>query len=134
MRVIVASANIFRRELTSFVLDEAGYHVGEACDLAALLASISAEAPIAIVLDAQLEQLPFQARERVRRQTRVPILWLASPAVARPLLSGDELLSDALAWPYEPDDLRTRLARLLGQSAVEATVSPEHTRSIGGPE
>lgn len=134
MRILVASGNIFRRELTSYEIGEAGYAVAEASDLPGLLEALSAGAPLAIVIDALLGGAePGPTLQAVRGRSQAPILWMAEPALARQLLLVDARPADALAWPYQPDELRTRLTLLIGRAAAERA-APARVRSVGSAE
>lgn len=113
MLIIVASANIFRRELTSYVLGEAGYRVSEARDRATLLASLSRSGPLLAVIDAQIDGgAPAGLLADIRRRSQVPLLWIAEPDAARSLLMGDEEPAAAIPWPYHPDDLLAQIGAL----------------------
>jgi DNA-binding response OmpR family regulator len=129
MYVVVASANIFRRELTSFVLGEAGYLVAEANSLHALLDQIGRREPSAIVVDAQIDGEPAAVRAAVRARSAAPILWLADPEQARPLLGDGR--SAALGWPYLPDELRACVGLLVREPHLGQLGC---TRAVGGAE
>lgn len=120
MRIIVASANIFRRELTSYVLYEAGYAVAEAHSLDALVAMLGHTAPQAIVLDEQLHERLDEACRAIRARTAAPILWLAT--APHPAADGE-----TLPWPYTSADLRARLAQLIEDDAPP----PDCSRALG---
>lgn len=109
--IIVASTNIFRRELASYLLAEAGYRVGEARDLPALLTLSEATEVRAVVVDVQLEAVELPAiRHAIRGVSAVPILWLIEPDQAATIApAGSELA----ASPYAPGELVARLERLL---------------------
>lgn len=120
MQIIVASSNIFRRELSVFVLTEAGYHLAEARDGAALLALVGEASPEILIVDVLLARGdPAELQRRIRELSRAPILWLthnAADAAALPNTHQD----DRLLWPYSPDDLLRRIARLIAPSAAPA--------------
>lgn len=135
MRILVASSNIFRRELTSYQLGEAGYAVDEAVDLAALLRSFDVQPAQMIVLDVQLGgDAPGALLDAVRLRSRSPILWIADPTLARPLLMLDLRPADALAWPFTGAELLVRVALLLGRAAADLARDSEQSRSLGAPE
>jgi CheY-like chemotaxis protein len=116
MLIIVASGNIFRRELTSYILSEAGYRVSEVTDIPALLATLGTSAPLALIVDAQLQgEGPGAALPIARQWSDIPLLWIAAPGQA-PLPAANGRRSDSLAWPYRPESLLERLAALLGHA------------------
>lgn len=134
MRITVASSNIFRRELTCYTLAEAGYAVDEAAHLPGLLERLAAAPPLAIVLDAQLGPEPGHALEAVRLRCQAPILWIADPPLARPLLMLDSRPADAVAWPYAAGELLERVTLLIGRAAADLYVDAERARYAGSSE
>lgn len=135
MRILVASSNIFRRELTGFTLAEAGFAVAEASDLAGLLAALDGEPPLVLVLDPQIGgDAPGALLDAVRLRVRAPVLWIASDALARPLLMLDPRPADALDWPYSGDELLARVALLIGRAEADLARGPGRSRSLGASE
>lgn len=134
MRITVGSSNIFRRELTSFTLTEAGYAVAETSDLPALLESLADTPPLVIVVDAQLGREAGRVLEAVRLRSQAPILWIAEAALARSLVLVDARPADALPWPYPADELLARVALLLGRATAELYSDGERARYAGSSE
>jgi DNA-binding response OmpR family regulator len=134
MRITVASSNIFRRELTCYMLAEAGYAVDETLHLPGLLESLAAGPPLAIVVDTQLGCEPGHALEAVRLRSQAPILWIAEPPLARPLLMLDKRPADAIAWPYDAAELIERVVLLIGRAAADLHVDAERARYAGSSE
>ncbi|MFV9505046.1 MAG: hypothetical protein AB4911_10835 [Oscillochloridaceae bacterium umkhey_bin13] len=124
MHIVVASANIFRRELSSYILSEAGYTLSEASSIASLMTNLRSHNVALLVLDTQLERDPGLLIGAVRRLSVAPILWLGDHGLLRPLISADSQPSAALGWPYRADELTQQAAALLGRSA--ALVSYPH--------
>jgi len=109
MHIVVASSNIFRRELSGYVLSEAGHQVSEAKDVAALLALLGAASPDIVVADVVLAHGDTGALQRqIGELCAAPILWLAHVIGGAPSPGGAEWLG----WPYHPQELLLRVARI----------------------
>lgn len=129
MQIVVASSNIFRRELSSYILSEAGYTIGEARNVEALLSMLRAGSPQLLIIDSQIDGAePAHVLRALRHLTAAPILWLAEPGRARPLLMVDSRPGDFITWPYRSDELTHTVAGLLGRSvtALSEAQTPEH--------
>lgn len=134
MLIVVASGNIFRRELTSYILSEAGYAVSEARDVPSLLATLGDSAPQAMIVDAQIQgDSPAAALPAIRQRSDVPLLWLAAPEQAPPA-AADRRPSDQLAWPYRPESLLERLAALLARAEAAVLEGAGRERQAGSAE
>lgn len=125
MHIVVASANIFRRELSSYVLSEAGYTLSEVTSITSLMHSLRNHKLALIVLDTQLEPDPALLYGAVRRLSSAPILWLGDHGLIWSLISADSQPSAALAWPYRADELTQQVATLLGRSTALLAYSNE---------
>jgi DNA-binding response OmpR family regulator len=126
--IIVASANIFRRELTSYLLADAGYSVREARSLAELSALLALDSPRALVVDTQLDGAqPLALALLVRELSEAPILWMADPDTLGPRLDAPSP-HELTAWPFRSNQFLERLATLLQQAEQLRT----HERSVGG--
>lgn len=135
MQVTIASGNIFRRELTSYVLGDAGYTVAESVTIDGLLACLALAAPDVLVLDVQLAVAePGGMIRAIRQRTRAPILWIGGPAETRALIVGDERPADALTWPFHAAELLSRVALLLGRCEAGLATDEGLERSVGGHE
>lgn len=131
MQIVVASGNIFRRELSIFVLSEAGYKVGEAHDAAALLELLAGAQPLLLVVDALLGRANLgELYRQVRERSQAPLLWIASDATDAPALP-DSPRDDWVIWPYNPDDLLRRIASLI-ESAASDLISPPTRQTYAG--
>ncbi|PDW04809.1 response regulator [Candidatus Viridilinea mediisalina] len=116
MQIIVASANVFRRDLSSSILNEAGYTVAEARTAAGLFTYLHDALPALIVLDYQLDDTePSRLLRLLRQQTNVPLVWVTEQIQSMRLIASDQGRSAVLAWPYQTEQLLTVVAMLLGQ-------------------
>jgi DNA-binding response OmpR family regulator len=109
MNIIVASSNIFRRELSCFILSEEGYTVHEASESAALLQYLDTVQPDLVLLDTRLGGMRYEDAVRYIRQhnTSVPVMILtASSSFFDTTSVASNAIGDALlTWPYQADDL-----------------------------
>ncbi|NTU80819.1 MAG: hypothetical protein HGA45_15810 [Chloroflexales bacterium] len=135
IHIIVASSNIFRRELSSFILSEAGFAVQETRTIESLLNLLRADAPSLILLDAQIEGAdPGATLRAVRLLSSAPIIWIAEAPQARALLLVDERPADAISWPYRADDLTGAVSALLGRASVALADPTGRERYAGSAE
>ncbi len=114
MPIIVASSNVFRRELSSYLLIEAGYTVYEASDSVALAQYLDDVEPELVILDHWLngttEADPVQ---QVRQCCGAPILALTTRAIdSAGTVPFATPTDDLLIWPYQSDELLSRVASL----------------------
>lgn len=114
--ILVASANIFRRELILFQLGEAGYRVQEAHDAAMLQHMLHSVQPAILILDASLPNIE-QALRQHRTRSRQPALILitcdtANPSPPRQLQSWGSYTA-SLPWPHEQHDLLQTVRHML---------------------
>ncbi len=102
VRILVASDNIFRRELLCFQLDEAGYRVYEACDAADAQDIINTVPIHILILDTHLahSEIVLAAARRASSTPAVIVITDASPTLPlrMPLPTHD---CSTLTWPYE---------------------------------
>jgi DNA-binding response OmpR family regulator len=121
MDIIVASNNLFRRELSSYVLSEASYQVHEASTTSNLLEVLHEQPAALILLDSGLDQALSLLIDRIRELSNAPILWLHNK-------SGDHETAVALAedgalhWPYNPNELVRRVHGLISGTDQERVV------------
>lgn len=114
MHIIVASSNVFYRELSSFILSEAGYAVHECHDAEAILRCITQFEPDMVLLDARLaETSSSEVMGCLRQHTGVPIMLIISAASKGTLQALAAWGDDQVAWPYQPEDLLDHVQALL---------------------
>lgn len=114
MHIIVASSNVFYRELSSFILSEAGYAVHECHDAEAILHCIAQFEPDMVLLDVRLiESSSSELMYRIRQHTSVPIMLIINAASKRMLQALASWSDDQVAWPYQPEDLLAHVYSLL---------------------
>lgn len=124
MCIIVASDNLFRRELSSYLLAEAHYEVREACTSSDLLETLGLEEAHLLLIDHALAEAQNDLAHRVRALTNAPILWLANRAHVSQT-STTSANEDTICWPYSPPELVKRVEELLsrfGQDDQERVV------------
>jgi DNA-binding response OmpR family regulator len=105
MLIIVASKNIFRRELTSYTLIEAGHDVREIVEVDQIASVVGREQPAAIVADASMAD-PEPLLHMVRQHSAAPLLWMERSAAAH------SAALTCLDWPYRPDELLAAIVHL----------------------
>jgi DNA-binding response OmpR family regulator len=133
MNIIVASSNIFRRELSCFILSEEGYTVHEASDSAALLQYFETTQPDLIVLDTRLGGMSYEDAVRYMRQrnTSVPIMILtASSSLLDANISGCTMGDALLTWPYQADDLVSHVHSLVRRYTATTRAPTMATASL----
>lgn len=125
MEIIVASNNLFRRELSSFILSEAGYIVHEVSDSRTLLHCLNCVQADLIVLDAHLSEANNgEVAQYIRQhEEAVPIMILRSvPARPEKTIARIAYGDDHLDWPYQAEDLLTHVRALLRRAQQAAPV------------
>ncbi len=124
MDIIVASSNVFHRELSSFILSEAGYTVHECSDGDGFLRCVTRVQPDMVLLDARISGAnSLDLAREVRRQSHVPIMFLTNGVYSVPLPSLRACADDHVVWPYEPENLLAQVHALLYRSG-EVTPAP----------
>lgn len=114
MDIIVASSNVFHRELSSFILSEAGYTVHECSDGTAVLRCIAQIQPDMVLLDARISGAnSLELARQVRQISGVPIMFLTNGSYSVPLPLLKTWADDHLVWPYDPDRLLMQVEALL---------------------
>lgn len=125
MEIIVASNNLFRRELSSFILSEAGYTVHEVSDSKTLLHCLNRIQPALIVLDARLGEANNGEVARYIRQQEDSILIMVLRSTSTSFDKTTTLTmygDDQLDWPYQAEDLLLHVQSLLGRGTQPAHV------------
>jgi DNA-binding response OmpR family regulator len=133
MLIVVASANIFRREFSSYILGEAGYEICEARSAEDLMRALRANLPALILIDLQLESADSGVTLRaVRLLSDAPVLWIADPLHHRHL--GVRPAADVITWPFRGDDLSAAVAGLLGRVSSDPAEIKLRERYAGSAE
>ena len=112
MGIIVASSNLFRLELSAYLLTEAGYTVHEVHSADALLHAIEGGSPSLIVLDSRLDNTGARSLlGALLQRASAPVLVLGGlqPTELQTLRDRG---GDAIGWPYQNDDLVARAQAL----------------------
>ncbi len=120
-RVLVADDDRAIRESLARALELEGYEVLTASDGPAALASVTDEAPDALVLDVMMPGIDGLTVCRVLRteQCAVPILMLTARSETPDRVAGlDAGADDYLAKPFDLDELLARVRALLRRSSV----------------
>lgn len=129
MEIVVASSNLFRRELSSFILSEAGYVVHEVNDSAALLQCLATTRPALLLIDDSLggADAVNLAQSLRQRETAIPIIVLTSSSA---VLNSVAIAADDgdahLDWPYQAEELLVhvqQLARSRSNSSPLSSIS-----------
>lgn len=132
MRIVIASSNIFRRELACYVLSESGYIVDESHTVEALLTVLRAHTPGLMILDTQLESIePSEILRAVRLVSDAPIIWMASAPQASALLLADDRPIDVISWPFRAEELTRAVNALLGRARATHD-NPDLSRRYAG--
>jgi DNA-binding response OmpR family regulator len=120
--VLVADDDPDIRELVSFKLEQAGYHVHAVGDGEAALAAAVALAPDLVVLDVMMPGLNgFEVCRRMRAQddtSTIPIIMLTARAQEADVETGFAVgVADYIAKPFSPRELLTRVRNVLARAA-----------------
>lgn len=119
MQIIVASSNVFHRELSSFILSEAGYSVHEFSDSTTLLEQIAQIQPDLVLLDVRLEgPSSLDVAQQIRQRTAAPIMFLTNGTLSIPIQVLNNYGDAHITWPYQPDDLLAHVHALLDNSSI----------------
>lgn len=112
--IVVASANIFRRELILFQLDEAGYRAQEAHDTATLQQLLRTTQPALLILDPLMPDLDQAALARRPAQPQPALILLTNEPrnIPRQWLGWGSRYT-TLPWPHEQHDLLRAITHLL---------------------
>ncbi len=113
MEIIVASANLFRRELSCYILSEAGYTVHEVSDSTTLHTCLHHTHSQLLLLDAPLIACHTDDTCRLLQEHHLPVLIITSTS---PTPNGAALPfadCDSLTWPYQADDLLAHVHALI---------------------
>ena len=113
MRAIIASGNIFRRELSVYVLHDAGFAIEEVSNTDELLTRVQETAPDIALLDTALVEDPCHALANLRQLTNAPILWIDQVGKLPTTPSNPDHRVGCIRWPYHPNELISYVKRLM---------------------
>ncbi len=127
MNILVASSNIFRRELSSYILSEAGYHVLEAENDMMLLQCLNDTQPSLLVVDGKMLESPnSDLIDYISHHQSIRVMVLMngstgsstcspSPTQAMPVAS-----AETLSWPYQAEEFLNHVDALLNRQSAAA--------------
>ncbi len=132
-RILLVDDDPHLREMLGYALRREGYEVREAGDGAAALRSFAEQGVDLVVLDIMMPELDgLQVCRELRRDSRVPIVFLSSRAEELDRVLGLELGGDDyVTKPFSPRELVSRVKAVLRRSQApplppsEAAVASE---------
>jgi DNA-binding response OmpR family regulator len=127
--LLFADDNESMRQMVRALLEASGHSVGLAPDGAAALASVHAREPDLLILDLEMPHMSgFEVCRAVKRNpftARIPVLMLTGQGDVDHKVEGFEAgADDYLAKPFDPRELRARVAALLRLVRREADRNP----------
>jgi len=139
--LLFADDNESMRNMVRALLEASGHTVELAPDGAAALASVHAREPDLLILDLEMPGMSgFEVCRAVKQNpftARVPVLMLTGQGDVSYKVAGFEAgADDYLAKPFDPRELRARVAALLRRDRVlhgkRVHDGREHTHIVGG--
>lgn len=120
-RILVVEDEEVVRMIISHVLTKEGYTVTIAQDGEEALTNIKSRRPDAIILDAMMPGLDgYEVLQELRKDPvtqDIPVMMLSARGLERDVISGFDFgANDYLVKPFRPEELLTRLKRLLGSA------------------
>lgn len=117
--ILIVEDDEVLRQLVKHVLVKNGYKAVLAADGEEALKLVKERRPDAIILDAMMPGLDgyevLQALKRDKATNDIPVLMLSARNLERDVITGFDFgASDYLSKPFKPEELVTRLKRLLG--------------------
>ncbi len=117
--ILIVEDDEVLRQLVKHVLVKNGYKTVLAADGEEALKLVKERRPDAIILDAMMPGLDgyevLQALKRDKATNDIPVLMLSARNMERDVIAGFDFgASDYLSKPFKPEELVTRLKRLLG--------------------
>ena len=115
MHILVADDDLPSVKLTSYLLEEAGYHVIKAYDGPSILQSIEQHNPDLVLLDVMMPKTSgFDICRQIRRTSDVPIIFLSARSQLQDRVMGLQVGGDDyLIKPFEPSELLARVEAVL---------------------
>lgn len=125
--VLVVDDDSNIREVVRYALAREGFDVRESARAADAQRQMDARMPDIVVLDVTMPEMDgLEFCRRIRRSSRVPILFLSSRGEELDRVLGLELGGDDyLAKPFSPRELVSRIKAILRRSQPDAPVEPQ---------
>ncbi len=118
-RILVADDNGFIRTLVKAALTTVGYTVDEAADGPSALAALATDPPDLLLLDLVMPGMSgFEVLERLEASgaSPCPVMMLTTAAGEGDIAHAEGIgAADYLVKPFDKDELRARVAVLLGE-------------------
>ncbi len=130
-RILLVDDDPRLREMLGYALRREGYEVREAGDGAAALRSFAEQPVDLVVLDIMMPELDgLQVCRELRRDSRVPIVFLSSKAEELDRVLGLELGGDDyVTKPFSPRELISRVKAVLRRSQAPPLAPSEDTQA-----
>ncbi len=126
MKILLADDDHDLLALIAFTLTQSGFAVVKASDGITALQLFKNESPDLVVLDINMPGANgFAVCEKIREQSRVPVMMLTVRGEEEDLVKALELgADDYLNKPFSPRTLIARVKALLRRAGIEANTAP----------
>ena len=126
MKILLADDDHDLLALIAFTLTQSGFAVVKASDGVTALQLFKNESPDLVVLDINMPGANgFVVCEKIREQSRVPVMMLTVRGEEEDLVKALELgADDYLNKPFSPRTLIARVKALLRRAGIEANTAP----------
>lgn len=127
MKVLIVDDDADLLVVTSLALEQEGFEVTQATDVAGAVMAFRRELPALVLLDINLpDGFGFDVCMRIRAESQVPILMLTVRGEEQDVVRALEIgADDYLTKPFSPRMLITRVKALLRRAGLEAAPPPE---------
>jgi DNA-binding response OmpR family regulator len=115
MHILIADDDLPNLKLTSFLLEDAGYHTVRAHDGPTILRHLEQQQPDLVLLDVSMPLTNgFEICRQIRRTSDVPIIFLSARSQLEDRVRGLQVGGDDyLVKPFEPVELLARIEAVL---------------------
>lgn len=122
MKVLIVDSEPVNAEMTAFAFRREGFQVILVNDGMTALQTWAGEKPDIVILEVDLPQLDgFTVCQRIRKESRTPVIFLSSLAEEEKELHGLELGADAyMTKPFSPRQLVARARAILRRTSSTA--------------
>jgi DNA-binding response OmpR family regulator len=126
MDIIIASSNVFCRELSAYILSEAGYTVHEVNDGTMLMQCLSSNHAELVILDTRLAGVDSMGLARdIQKYWAIPIILLTNGSSSTNQTSPlNQNGNSYLAWPFQAEDLLAQVQKFVRESSSVAVSIP----------